>query len=154
MISFEVHKLLLEKKLSLAIGESCTGGALSAALVAHPDASKYLQGSIVAYNNRAKIELLDVLPETLDAFGPVSREVVEEMAFGACKKLHAAVGVAVSGYLGPTGDKVGFVVASIVHDGNVVETWTMQQSGSRQEILTHTVEQILERMKKYASRSF
>lgn len=147
MISEQVHRELIRHNMSFATAESCTGGALSASLVRHPDASRYYVGSIIAYTNQVKIDLLAVQPKTLEIYGAVSEEVTKEMALGVAKKLLCRLSVGVSGILGPTGavpgKPVGTVCASIALDGKIVRSWTMHHQGSRQEILEQTVEEIL-----------
>ncbi len=143
-----LHDVLRERKITLATAESCTGGALAAAFVANEGASEYFQGGIIAYSNRAKVELLDVAAETIDRFSAVSKEVVEEMARNVSKKLHAALGIAVSGNLGPTGDPVGFVLCAVAYQGKIIDSFHLQNSGTRGEVLAKTVEQIIDHVTK------
>jgi len=102
-IAEEVHTLLLEKKKTLAIAESCTGGMLTSQLVEFAGSSDYLMGGLVTYSNAAKKEVLGVAPETLDAFGAVSLETAAEMAIGARQKLDSDFALATTGIAGPDG---------------------------------------------------
>ncbi len=138
-----LHKVLRERKITLATAESCTGGALAASFVANEGASDYFLGGIIAYSNRAKIELLDVLPQTLEKYSAVSKQVVEEMARNVCKKLHAELGIAVSGNLGPAGDPVGYVLVAVAYQDKIIRSFALQNSGSRKEVLAKTIEQII-----------
>lgn len=148
-----VHLELLRQNLTLATAESCTGGALSAAFVANPDASRYLLGGIVAYSNAVKESLLSVDRLLLETHGAVSEEVTCQMALSICQKLGSNLGIAVSGILGPSGGTpekpVGTVAASIVHDNRVVLSWTMHLKGTRQHLIKKVVEQILARLYFY-----
>lgn len=83
--------------------ESCTGGMVAAGLTDLPGSSEIFERGYVTYSNRAKSEMLGVLPETLDAFGAVSEPVVAEMALGAARAANAQIAVAVSGIAGPGG---------------------------------------------------
>ncbi|MCE5295366.1 MAG: CinA family protein [Chlamydiales bacterium] len=149
-IAQQIHNAFLEKKMTLGFAESCTGGALATSIVANPGASEYFLGSIVAYANAVKINLLDVDPLTLDQFGAVSLEVVCQMAIGACNKLGCNWAASVSGILGPTGgtiDKpVGTITAAIAHNGHLVHAWTMHLSGSRLELTQIATEEVLKKL--------
>jgi nicotinamide-nucleotide amidase len=97
----------------LGIGESCSGGLLAARITSLPGASAYLAGSVVAYADEAKSELLGVDPGLIESRGAVSPEVAEAMAIGALERFGADVAVSVTGIAGPDGgskDKpVGYV---------------------------------------------
>ncbi len=93
----------------LALAESCTGGLLSHRITNVPGASDYFLGSIIAYANQVKQDLLDVPPATLLHNGAVSRETVLAMAQGV-RRLFAQwaeperiLGIAISGIAGPAG---------------------------------------------------
>lgn len=94
---------LFEKGLTLSTAESCTGGNIAHLITLIPGSSNYFKGSIVSYSNEAKMNLLKVSQKTLDLFGAVSEEVVQEMASGACKALNTDCAIAVSGIAGPDG---------------------------------------------------
>ena len=96
--------LLRQKNLKLAVAESCTGGLVSDRITDIPGSSDYFMGGIVAYAYEAKVKLLGVNWETLQAFGAVSRQVVLEMARGVCRVLETEIGVSVSGIAGPGGE--------------------------------------------------
>ncbi|HEX6348666.1 MAG TPA: CDP-diacylglycerol--glycerol-3-phosphate 3-phosphatidyltransferase [Candidatus Dormibacteraeota bacterium] len=89
---------------TLAVAESCTGGALGARLTDKPGSSRWFLGGVVAYSNQAKRDLLGVDEELLDRHGAVSAEVAVAMAQGVRRRLGADVGVAVTGIAGPEAD--------------------------------------------------
>jgi nicotinamide-nucleotide amidase len=99
----KIGRLLRDQGLKLAVAESCTGGLVADRLTDVPGSSDYFLGGIVAYAYEAKVALLGVSWETLQAHGAVSRETVLEMARGARKALGADVAIAVSGIAGPGG---------------------------------------------------
>ena len=99
----EVGELLKSKNLSLSTAESCTGGSIAARLTSIAGSSEYFNGSIVAYSNEVKMNLLYVSPETLERHGAVSEETVIEMVKGAMKALKTDCAVATSGIAGPGG---------------------------------------------------
>jgi nicotinamide-nucleotide amidase len=98
-----VVDLLRERRLTLALAESCTGGLLSARLTDVPGASAVLERAFVTYANRAKVEETGVDPALLERHGAVSEEVAAALATGAMKAARADVGVGVTGIAGPDG---------------------------------------------------
>ena len=87
----------------IACAESCTGGLVSAALTEVPGASAVVERGFVTYTNAAKIEMLGVLPATLEAHGAVSEPVAREMATGAVDQSGASMSIAITGIAGPGG---------------------------------------------------
>ena len=110
-IDSQVAKLLAGHRLGLA--ESCSGGLLAARITALPGASAYMAGSVVAYSNEAKVELLGVDPALIERHGAVSPEVAEAMSAGALERFGADVAVSITGIAGPDGGSeekpVGYV---------------------------------------------
>ncbi|MGI8650871.1 MAG: competence/damage-inducible protein A [Rubrobacter sp.] len=96
-------RLLSEKKLTLALAESCTGGLLAKRLTDLPGSSAYFKEGLVTYSNEAKERLLGVSQETLAAYGAVSEETAREMAAGVRKLSGADYGLSVTGVAGPDG---------------------------------------------------
>ncbi len=94
---------LVERGESLAVAESCTGGALAAKFTAMSGASAYFMGGVVAYDNSIKEHVLGVSAETLRDHGAVSREVAMQMAEGVRRLFGTTYGVATTGIAGPTG---------------------------------------------------
>jgi PncC family amidohydrolase len=94
---------MLGKGLTLSFAESCTGGLLSKLLTDLPGSSRVFWGGVVAYDNAAKVRLLDVDAELLERHGAVSREVAEAMTVGLLARSATDVGVAVTGIAGPEG---------------------------------------------------
>jgi nicotinamide-nucleotide amidase len=95
--------ILREKKLTLAIAESCTGGYLSHLITSVPGSSDYFLGSLVPYAYPIKMRQLGVKPETLEKYGAVSKPTIIEMANVVRAKFNADIGVATSGIAGPGG---------------------------------------------------
>ena len=103
LLEIRVGKLLHERKLKLALAESCTGGLVGHRITDIPGSSEYFLGSVVAYAYQAKVALLGVSWDTLNSRGAVSRETVLEMARGARQVLSTDIAVSVSGIAGPGG---------------------------------------------------
>jgi nicotinamide-nucleotide amidase len=98
-----IGKTLLEKKLTLSIAESCTGGYLSHLITSVPGSSAYFSGSIIPYAYEIKMRQLGVKPETLEQHGAVSEPTIIEMANLVRTKFNTDIGVATSGVAGPGG---------------------------------------------------
>ena len=127
-IALSIESTLCDKGWSVATAESCTGGGIAAALTAVPGSSACIKGGIVAYSEEIKMRLLGVKPETLQTFGVVSRETVEEMARGAMESMNSNFSVATSGIAGPTGGTDTTPVGTI---------WIA--AASRSQIFTHCI---------------
>ncbi|MFZ4520138.1 MAG: competence/damage-inducible protein A [Bacteroidales bacterium] len=98
-----VGRLLTEQKATLATAESCTGGTIAQMITSIPGSSVYYKGSVVAYANEIKENILGVNSETLENFGAVSRQVVLEMAASLQAKFNVDYAIATSGISGPDG---------------------------------------------------
>ena len=96
-------RLLTERGLTLATAESCTGGMIGQRVTAVSGASAVYLGGFVTYRNEIKISQLGVDPATIAAHTEVSAETAAEMAAGARARLGADIGIATTGYAGPTG---------------------------------------------------
>lgn len=129
---------LVQRGLTLALAESCTGGLLGARLTDQPGASDFLLGGVISYANEAKEALLRVRADTLSAHGAVSEEVAREMALGARAALGARTALAVTGIAGPTGGTegkpVGTVWLAAALPGGSVATRHVRLPGDRSEV--------------------
>ncbi len=105
---------LRARGLTIATAESCTGGAVAAALALIPGASDYLRGGVVAYHTAVKERLLGVPAATLAREGAVSAACALAMARGARDACGADIGVATTGIAGPGGAEPGKPVG-LVH---------------------------------------
>jgi nicotinamide-nucleotide amidase len=108
-----VGNLLKEKKLTLSVAESCTGGYLSHLITSVPGSSEYFLGSIVPYAYEIKMRQLGVKPETLEKHGAVSEETIKEMANLVRAKFNTDIGVATSGIAGPGGATIEKPVGTV-----------------------------------------
>ena len=98
-----VGRLLVQGGKTISTAESCTGGRLAAALNAQSGSSAYYMGSVVAYDNSVKTNLLGVSPEILSVDGAVSESTVRQMAEGVRSLIGTDYAIATSGIAGPTG---------------------------------------------------
>lgn len=127
---------------TLATAESCTGGAIGAALTAVPGASSVFVGGIISYTNAVKHRLLGVDGEVLARYGAVCAPVAEEMAIGARNALGADIAVSVTGLAGPSGDSFGNPVGTVfIGYSDAVRTLSREYhfSGNRDRVREQTV---------------
>jgi nicotinamide-nucleotide amidase len=142
----DISKLLIQHKLTLCTAESCTGGMIAAAITDLPGASQIFKGSIVAYHNAIKEQLLNVDQTLLETAGAVSANCVEQMVAGACQQFSANAGIAVSGIAGPDGGTtekpVGLVYVAVQVNGErIIKQFNF--NGNRQMIRERTVAKAL-----------
>ena len=139
-IALAIQDLFIEKKWTLGLAESCTGGALAAAITKHPNASRYFLGSIVSYANSVKEDILDI---TLDDQGAVSERVVIQMAETSLQILKTDFSLAVTGIAGPGGGSdqkpVGTVWIAIAEKNKETKTFLIQRPGKRMHIIDYTI---------------
>lgn len=109
----KIQDVFIEKKKTLVLAESCTGGLIASLLTRTAGCSKYFLGSFVTYCNGMKKDILEVEEEVLHKHGAVSEQVCKSMCIGALKKSGANVALSVTGDAGPDGDQVGVVYGAI-----------------------------------------
>jgi PncC family amidohydrolase len=141
-----VIKILKEKGLMVAVAESLTGGALTAALVAVAGASAVVDEGVVAYSNGSKVARLGVKQDSIDMFGAVSAQVAMEMAFGIIITSEAHVGIATTGIAGPGGGTdekpVGTVFIGTYFEGEAA-AFQFNFKGNREEVINQSVAECL-----------
>lgn len=132
-----VLKLLQQKKMTLSLAESCTGGLIASRLTDVPGASASLMCGVVSYSNESKIKLLGVKEETIRNYGAVSSQTAEEMAVGAKRISGTDIGVSITGIAGPDGGStekpVGLCYIGIAI-GNAVKAQKFMFNGNRKKI--------------------
>ena len=121
-----VVRLLTERKATLALAESCTGGFIAHRITNVPGASAVLLAGLVTYSNAAKQKFLGVRAETLDGHGAVSKPVAREMAEGARGQAQADYALAVTGIAGPGGGTARQAGRDCVHWIG----WAIRDSGA------------------------
>lgn len=111
-------RIAAEHNLTLAIAESCTGGALCSAIVAHPKASGALERGFIVYSTDAKCELLGLDRGRVEECAGVSEDIAMAMAGAAIAQSHADVGIAITGFAGPRegSEEVGLVHLAVARD--------------------------------------
>ena len=146
-----VLDLCRQRRLTIAVAESCTGGLLGARLTSVPGSSDVVRGGVIAYANDVKQETLGVSESDLTAHGAVSEPVARQMAEGVCQRLGSSIGIAITGIAGPgrgTPEKpVGTVwIAAALPDGT--RTRLLRLIGDREEIRRRATQSSLELVRR------
>jgi nicotinamide-nucleotide amidase len=132
-----IGKLLVARRLTIAVAESCSGGLVCDRLTDVPGSSRYVRGGLVAYDNQVKEAVLGVPAATLKRHGAVSRHTAARMADGVRTLCGASLGLSVTGIAGPAGatprKPVGLVYFGL-SDGHRARTLTANFFGDRRSI--------------------
>lgn len=108
-----IHKWMIERKKSLSVAESCTGGTLASKFTAMAGASAYFHTGVVSYSNEAKCDILGVNPESIAKYGAVSEQVAIEMAEGVRRVGKCDYAISTTGIAGPTGGSAAKPVGTV-----------------------------------------
>ena len=153
----ELQKLLLDNNKSITTAESCTGGLIASMITKMSGSSNIFNGAIITYSNKIKNQELNVKNETLETFGAVSIEVVNEMLDGVIKKFNADFAIAISGIAGPTGETknkpVGTVVIGINDSNNHKIVNMYHFKGSREEVQIQAAKTSLKEISKFIQKT-
>jgi nicotinamide-nucleotide amidase len=132
-----VGDLLRERRLIVAVAESCTGGLLASRLTDVPGSSDYVDRGVVCYSNAAKTDLVGVPPATIAEHGAVSEPVAQAMAAGIKARAGTSAGIGITGIAGPGGGTaqkpVGTVAVAVALD-DAARVRTFQFVGSREMV--------------------
>jgi nicotinamide-nucleotide amidase len=147
-----VGDLLRDRRQTVAVAESCTGGLLGAALTDTAGASDYFLGGVLAYANEVKVSQLGVRAATLQRSGAVSAATAGEMAAGVSRRLGADWGVAITGIAGPEGGSrtkpVGTVFVAVANHARVRPRCVrFHFSGDRDRIRRASVQRALNELR-------
>jgi len=137
---------LIQKKITVATAESCTGGLLAAAFTSYSGVSAIYQSGMITYSNDAKKQFLKVSPESLRRHGAVSRQVCAQMCFHLAKISKCQLTLATTGVAGPGGGTktkpVGLVYAGVCYQKTIyVKKLQFSSKLSRLQIQKGTVKE-------------
>ena len=139
-------KKLQENNLTIAVAESLTGGLVAASLTEIPGASKVFKGSITAYADEIKQNILNVKDETITNFTSISEQVALEMAINVRTIMKSDIGISTTGVAGPeksAGFAPGLVFVAIsIGDHNMCQK--LEITGDRSKIRNQTVHELLQ----------
>jgi len=151
----QIVRLLVERKQTLALAESCTGGYIAHRITNVPGASAIFTGGLVTYSNAAKERFLGVRGETLEKHGAVSEPVAREMAEGARRACGTNYAIAVTGIAGPgggTADKPVGTVFMALASLEETRVWRRFNPGERLAFKQATSDQALGELLALLSR--
>jgi nicotinamide-nucleotide amidase len=146
-----IGTLLKERKFTLAIAESCTGGLIADRVTNISGSSEYFEHGMITYSNKSKIHELGVPSDFIKQYGAVSRQVAEAMAFGIRTKSNADIGISTSGIAGPTGGSAEKPVGRVwIGYSDKDETFAVQFnfSGERRIIKERAAQAALELVRR------
>jgi len=150
-----VGELLRERGWWVGFAESCTGGLATSRMTDVPGSSEYVERSIVAYSNRAKIELLEVPAQLIAEHGAVSEPVALAMAAGIRKRAGVNVGVGITGIAGPGGGSeqkpVGTVCIAV--DGGESKVRTFRFPGGREMVKAMSANWAIDMLRRFLIKS-
>ncbi|MEM9835389.1 MAG: competence/damage-inducible protein A [Bacteroidota bacterium] len=147
-----IGECINEEGYTIGTAESCTGGRIAQMITTVPGASAYYHGSVIAYDNDVKMEVLKVKKKTLKAHGAVSEEVIQEMVSGGLKVLGTDLVVATTGIAGPGGGTEQKPVGTIwIAVGNQDRTMTrlLKAGKDRERNITYTAFQALDLVRRF-----
>jgi nicotinamide-nucleotide amidase len=120
-------KLLISRRQTLSTAESCTGGYVAHLITSIPGSSAYFRGSVIAYDNEIKKNMLGVDSAIISANGAVSEETVRAMVRGAIRSMETDYAIATTGIMGPGGGSEKKPVGTVwIAAGNVHEIITQK----------------------------
>ncbi len=153
----ELQNLLIKHNKSLTSAESCTGGLVASMITEISGSSDIFNGSIITYSNKIKEQELNVKKKTLEDYGAVSIQVVEEMLHGVIEKFDADFAIAISGIAGPNGGTkekpVGTVVIGVKGRNIDKEIDVYEFKGSRKEVQIQAAKYSLKKLFKFFQKS-
>ena len=142
-----LHKKLINKKLTISVAESCTGGLLTHNLTKLANSSKYFQMGLTTYSNQAKIKILKVNKNIIKKYGAVSKECCKSMVKNLSKISKSKINVSITGIAGPGGASknkpVGLVYIGIKKGKTVLIKENKFKSKNRNFIQKSTVEKVI-----------
>lgn len=150
-IEVVLGKILTQNNKTLATAESCTGGKIAQMITSIPGSSAYFKGSIVSYAKEVKINILNILPETIEKYSVVSKEVAEEMALSVQKIMKTDYAISVTGNAGPTKDETHEEIGTIfiglaTPEKVIVEKFNFGQP--REKVIDRAVNKSFEMLQK------
>ncbi len=147
-----VGALLKQRRFTISVAESCTGGMIGALITNISGSSEYFERGVVTYSNRAKTELLGVPAELIERHGAVSSEVAAAMATGIRERAGTDIGLSVTGVAGPGGGTeqkpVGLVYIGLAGSRGV-RTAEYRFLGDREQIRRRSAQMALDMVRRY-----
>ena len=148
MIPKKLHNKLIQKRITISVAESCTGGLLSRYLTSLPRASNYFQNGLITYSNKSKIKLLKVNKKIIEKYGAVSQQCCEKMVKNLSKITNSKINISITGIAGPAGGSklkpVGLVYIGVKKSKKIIISKNIFKQKKRKLIQIATVKKTLE----------
>ena len=148
MIPKKLHNKLIQKRITISVAESCTGGLLSRYLTSLPRASNYFQNGLITYSNKSKIKLLKVNKKIIEKYGAVSQQCCEKMVKNLSKITNSKINISITGIAGPAGGSklkpVGLVYIGVKKSKKIIISKNIFRQKKRKLIQIATVKKTLE----------
>jgi nicotinamide-nucleotide amidase len=147
-----VGALLKQRRLALAVAESCTGGMIGARITNIAGSSEYFERGAIVYGNLSKTEMLGVPADLIERHGAVSSEVAAAMAQGIRQSARAGLGLAVTGIAGPGGGteiKPAGLVYLALASPQGVKTAEHRFLGNREQVRIRASQMALDMVRRY-----
>ena len=142
-----LHKKLIQKKLTISVAESCTGGLLAHNFTKLANSSKYFQMGLITYSNEAKIKILNVNKNIIKKYGAVSKECCKSMVQNLSKISKSKINVSITGIAGPGGASknkpIGLVYIGIKKGKTLIVKENRFKSDNRNSIQKLTVREVI-----------
>ena len=142
-----LHKKLIQKKLTISVAESCTGGLLAHNLTKLSNSSKYFQMGLTTYSNQAKIKILKVNKNIIKKYGAVSPECCKAMVKNLSKISKSKINISITGIAGPGGASinkpVGLVYIGVKKGKTILIKENRFKSINRNSIQKSTVKEVI-----------
>ena len=142
-----LHKKLIQKKLTISVAESCTGGLLAHNLTKLANSSKYFQMGLTTYSNEAKIKILKINKNIIKKYGAVSKECCKSMVQNLSKISKSKINVSITGIAGPNGGTkskpLGLVYIGVKRSNKLLITKNVFKQKTRFGIQKATVKKAL-----------
>jgi nicotinamide-nucleotide amidase len=148
-----LYTACVDRGLTVATAESCTGGLVAHAITEIAGSSAYFRGGFVTYGDDVKRDLLGVPPELLASHGAVSAQVARAMAEGVRARLRTTVAVSITGIAGPGGGSeekpVGLTYVAVADQAGADirrHLWSGDRSANKRDSAAAALELLLERL--------
>lgn len=151
-----VVKKLIQKRQTLSLAESCTGGLIGKLITDIPGSSQVFMQGLIVYSNEAKQQLLQVNEATLKQYGAVSKETATEMVNGLHKSAGTDIALSITGIAGPGGGTetkpVGLVYVGI-KTKQIVKTYQLNLKGNRDKVRQQAAQHALNIIQLHIQKS-
>lgn len=150
-LAAQLHACAVERSVSVATAESCTGGLLGHSITEVPGSSAFYVGGVVSYSDEVKVAALDVPADAIERHGAVSAQVAVAMAEGVRARIGTDYGVAVTGVAGPDGGTeakpVGLTYVAVAGpEGQQIQrhTWEGDRSANKEASAAAALQLLIE----------